>query len=61
MFQLAEYGAMLLNSTMVALLFLGGWLSPVGFLPNSVFWLIAKICVAGLLLLDSGDFPTLPV
>ena len=44
-FQLAEYGAMLLNSTMVALLFLGGWLSPVGFLPNSVFWLIAKICM----------------
>ena len=26
-----------------AALFLGGWLSPVGFLPDSAFWLFAKI------------------
>jgi NADH-quinone oxidoreductase subunit H len=42
-FQLAEYSAMLLCSTMVSLVFLGGWLSPIGFLPNSIFWLFAKI------------------
>ncbi|SDH90541.1 NADH-quinone oxidoreductase subunit H [Propionivibrio dicarboxylicus] len=42
-FQLAEYSAMLLGSTLVALLFLGGWLSPVGFLPDSILWLFGKI------------------
>mgnify|MGYP003589313355 CR=1 FL=1 len=42
-FQLAEYSAMLLGATLVALLFLGGWLSPVGFLPDSILWLFAKI------------------
>ena len=42
-FQLAEYSAMILCSTMVSLVFLGGWLSPVGFLPDSAFWLFAKI------------------
>lgn len=42
-FQLAEYGAMVLCSTMAALLFLGGWLSPVGFLPDSIWWLFGKI------------------
>ena len=42
-FQLAEYGAMILCSTMAALLFLGGWLSPFGFLPDSILWLFAKI------------------
>ena len=26
-----------------AVLFLGGWLWPVGFLPDSIFWLFAKI------------------
>ena len=41
-FQLAEYSAMILGSTLVSLLFLGGWLSPVGFLPDSIFWLFAK-------------------
>ena len=42
-FQLAEYGSVILCSTLVSLLFLGGWLSPVGFLPDSIFWLFAKI------------------
>lgn len=41
-FQLAEYSAMILGSVLVSLLFLGGWLSPVGFLPDSIFWLFAK-------------------
>ena len=42
-FQLAEYSAMLMCSTLISTLFLGGWLSPVAFLPDSVFWLFAKI------------------
>ncbi|MFZ2855467.1 MAG: NADH-quinone oxidoreductase subunit NuoH [Rhodocyclaceae bacterium] len=42
-FFLAEYANMILVSTLTALLFLGGWLSPVGFLPDSMFWLFAKI------------------
>jgi len=42
-FQLAEYSAMLMGCTLVSLLFFGGWASPVGFLPDSIFWLFAKI------------------
>ncbi len=42
-FFLAEYANMILVSTLTAILFLGGWLSPVGFLPDSLFWLFAKI------------------
>ncbi|MDR2788088.1 MAG: NADH-quinone oxidoreductase subunit NuoH [Candidatus Accumulibacter sp.] len=42
-FQLAEYGAMLMGCTLVSLLFLGGWLSPVSFLPDGILWLLVKI------------------
>lgn len=42
-FFLAEYANMILISALTSLLFLGGWLSPVGFLPDSIFWLLAKI------------------
>ncbi|MDR2112646.1 MAG: NADH-quinone oxidoreductase subunit NuoH [Candidatus Accumulibacter sp.] len=42
-FQLAEYTAMLMGCTLVSLLFLGGWLSPVSFLPDSFLWLLLKI------------------
>jgi NADH-quinone oxidoreductase subunit H len=42
-FFLAEYTNMILVSALTSLLFLGGWLSPVGFLPDSMFWLFAKI------------------
>ncbi|MBL8332160.1 MAG: NADH-quinone oxidoreductase subunit NuoH [Rubrivivax sp.] len=45
MFFLAEYANMILVSTMTVILFLGGWLSPVGFLPDGWFWLIAKTFV----------------
>jgi NADH-quinone oxidoreductase subunit H len=45
MFFLAEYANMILVSTLAVLLFLGGWLSPVGFLPDGWFWLIAKTFV----------------
>ncbi|MDR1935041.1 MAG: NADH-quinone oxidoreductase subunit NuoH [Candidatus Accumulibacter sp.] len=42
-FQLAEYTAMLMGCTLVSLLFLGGWLSPLSFLPDGIFWLLLKI------------------
>ncbi len=43
LFFLAEYANMILVSAMTAIFFLGGWLSPVGFLPDSFFWLALKI------------------
>jgi len=43
LFFLAEYANMILVSTMTAILFLGGWLSPVGFLPDGFHWLALKI------------------
>lgn len=41
-FFLAEYANMILVAALTALMFLGGWLSPVGFLPDGIFWLFAK-------------------
>ena len=38
MFFLAEYANMILVSTMTVLLFLGGWSSPFGFLPDTGAW-----------------------
>jgi NADH-quinone oxidoreductase subunit H len=34
---------MILVSTLASTLFLGGWLSPVGFLPDGIVWLFLKI------------------
>ncbi|MFN3984332.1 MAG: NADH-quinone oxidoreductase subunit NuoH [Rhodocyclaceae bacterium] len=42
LFFLGEYANMILVSTMTAILFLGGWLSPVGFLPDGIHWLALK-------------------
>ncbi len=41
-FFLAEYANMILVATLTAVMFLGGWLSPVGFLPDGLPWLLAK-------------------
>lgn len=49
MFFLAEYSNMIWLSAVVAICFFGGWLSPLAFLPNSVFWLLIKtmaVCFA---------------
>jgi len=49
MFFLAEYSNMIWLSVVVAICFFGGWLSPVAFLPASVFWLMTKsmaVCFA---------------
>ena len=42
LFFLGEYANMILISAMTSLLFLGGWLSPVGFLPDGFFWFALK-------------------
>jgi NADH-quinone oxidoreductase subunit H len=43
LFFLAEYANMILVSAMVSTFFLGGWLSPVGFLPDGFHWLAVKM------------------
>jgi NADH-quinone oxidoreductase subunit H len=43
LFMIAEYMAMVLMCTLTAILFFGGWLSPVPFLPDGVLWLVLKI------------------
>ncbi|MFT3733551.1 MAG: NADH-quinone oxidoreductase subunit NuoH [Rhodocyclaceae bacterium] len=42
LFFLAEYANMILVSALTASFFLGGWLSPVGFLPDGFFWFAGK-------------------
>lgn len=42
LFFLAEYANMILVSFMASLLFFGGWLSPVSFLPDGLHWLLIK-------------------
>ncbi|MCE1244616.1 NADH-quinone oxidoreductase subunit NuoH [Oryzomicrobium sp.] len=42
-FFLAEYANMILVSALTVIMFLGGWSSPVAFLPDGFFWLAAKI------------------
>jgi len=42
-FFLAEYANMILVATLTSLMFLGGWLSPVTFLPDGIVWLFFKI------------------
>jgi NADH-quinone oxidoreductase subunit H len=44
LFFLAEYGNMWLIAAMTSTFFLGGWLSPVSFLPDSFFWFALKCC-----------------
>jgi NADH-quinone oxidoreductase subunit H len=45
LFFLAEYANMILVSIMTSIFFLGGWISPVSFLPDSFVWLALKTAV----------------
>jgi len=50
-FFLAEYANMILVATLTAIMFLGGWLSPVSWIPDGFHWLIFKVMFVLLLFL----------
>jgi len=57
-FFLAEYANMILVSALTTLMFLGGWLSPVTFLPDGIVWWLLKTgFVLFLLLWFRATFP----
>jgi NADH-quinone oxidoreductase subunit H len=57
-FFLAEYANMILIATMTSIMFLGGWLSPVPFLPSGFPWLAMKVAfVLFLFLWFRATFP----
>jgi len=43
LFFLAEYANMILIAFLTSIMFMGGWLSPLPFLPDSFIWLLAKV------------------
>ncbi len=43
LFMIGELTAVVLMCALVSLLFLGGWLSPVEFLPDGILWMIIKM------------------
>ncbi|MDO8262516.1 MAG: NADH-quinone oxidoreductase subunit NuoH [Gallionella sp.] len=43
LFFLAEYANMILIAFLTSIMFLGGWLSPLPFLPDSFIWLFGKV------------------
>lgn len=43
LFMIGELMAVVLMCALISLLFLGGWLSPVNFLPDGVFWMVLKM------------------
>ncbi len=42
LFFLAEYANMILISALTGIMFLGGWLSPVSFIPDGIHWFLLK-------------------
>ncbi len=58
LFFLAEYANMILIAFLTSIMFMGGWLSPVPFLPDSIVWLFAKVAfVLFLFLWFRATFP----
>ncbi len=58
LFFLAEYANMYLIAFLTAIMFMGGWLSPVPFIPDSIVWLFAKVAfVLFLFLWFRATFP----
>ena len=45
LFMIGELTAVVLMCALTSLLFFGGWLSPVPFLPDGILWLVIKIAV----------------
>ena len=43
LFMAGEYIAILLMCALISLLFFGGWLSPIPFIPDSPLWMLAKM------------------
>jgi NADH-quinone oxidoreductase subunit H len=43
LFFLGEYANMILVSFLTAIMFFGGWLSPVPFLPDGILWMFVKV------------------
>jgi NADH-quinone oxidoreductase subunit H len=58
LFFLGEYANMILIGFLTSIMFLGGWLSPVPFLPDSIVWLLGKVAfVLFLFLWFRATFP----
>lgn len=58
LFFLAEYANMILIAFLTSIMFLGGWLSPVPFLPDSFVWLLLKsVFILFLFLWFRATFP----
>ena len=43
LFMIGEYAAMVFMCALISVVFFGGWLSPVPFLPDGMLWMILKI------------------
>jgi NADH-quinone oxidoreductase subunit H len=45
LFMIGEYAAMVFMCALISVIFFGGWLSPVPFLPDGVLWMVLKILI----------------
>ncbi|CTQ33580.1 NADH-quinone oxidoreductase subunit NuoH [Jannaschia rubra] len=45
LFMIGEYATIVLMTALISLIFFGGWLSPVPFLPDGALWMVGKMLV----------------